>query len=66
MCHMVADNIEELHKMAQALGLRQWFQNQGRHQHYDLSKAKRKIAVGLGAIEVNERRIIQIIKEQQQ
>ena len=63
MCHMVSDNMEELHEMAQELGLRRYFQDQGRYPHYDISKSKRRIAVLLGAIEVDERQIIKIVKE---
>ncbi len=63
MCHMVADNTEELHKMAQALGLRRYFQDQGRYPQYDISRSKRRKALTLGAIEVDERRIIEVVKE---
>lgn len=59
---MVADTIEELHKMADAIGIKRgWFQGDAR-PHYDISKSKRKLAIRLGAIEVGERKIIEIIK----
>ena len=52
MCHMLSDNIEELHEFASKLGLkRSWFQN-GSAPHYDLSKEKRAQALKLGAIEL--------------
>lgn len=50
MCHMMADTEDELHAMADALGLRrEWFQG----DHYDISKGKRREAVKLGALEVS-------------
>lgn len=62
MCHMVATNMEELHEMAQELGLRRYFQGEGRYPHYDISMGKRRTAVALGAVEVSEREIIRIVK----
>ncbi len=51
-CHMYADTLEELHAMAQAIGMkREWFQNDADHPHYDLVPARRIRAVELGAIE---------------
>jgi len=50
MSHMVADSIEELHQMADEIGLpRKWFQ---RH-HYDICYSKKKLAVENGAIALN-------------
>jgi Protein of unknown function (DUF4031) len=51
-CHMATDgDIEELHQMAQRLGLRRaWFQA-GRLPHYDLTPSKRRLAVRFGAQE---------------
>lgn len=58
MCHMMADTIEELHDMAERLGLRRaWFQN-GKHPHYDICKAKRAEAVRLGAKEVTTKELL--------
>lgn len=46
MCHMIADTIEELHGMADLLGLqRKWFQG----DHYDISLTKRADALAYGA-----------------
>lgn len=56
MCHMVADSLEELHGMADRLGLkRQWFQGRASTPHYDICKSKRHQAVALGAEEVDYR-----------
>ena len=54
-CHMTADTEEELHVMANRLGLkRAWFQNHHPNPllwHYDLTANKRKQALRLGAVE---------------
>lgn len=54
MCHMVADTSEELHAMAQRIGvLRRWCQNQGTYrEHYDIALSKRKLAIVAGAREI--------------
>ena len=59
MCHMVADNIDELHEMAVILGVRDYFQD-GRHPHYDISLSKRKLAIKLGATECSRRDSVKI------
>jgi hypothetical protein len=54
MSHMIADTPDELHAMADLLGLdRAWFQHPPRASfwHYDVSQTKRKAAIQLGAIE---------------
>ena len=49
MCHMLADSEEELHAMADAIGVaRKWYQE----QHYDICLSKREQAVAAGAIEI--------------
>jgi len=59
MCHMVADSLEELHSMADAIGIRrQWFQSQASYPHYDICKAKRAQAISRGAVEVTGREMI--------
>ena len=60
MCHMVADSLQELHDMAGKLGLLIWFQSHARIPHYDISKTKRAVAISLGAIETDERQIVQV------
>jgi hypothetical protein len=55
-CHMDADTNEELHAMADKIGLkREWFQTgptKG-HEHYDITLPKRALAVKFGAIEID-------------
>ncbi len=55
-CHMFADSIDELHAMADRIGLkRAWFQDDARLPHYDLVPSKRALAVRCGAVEVSRR-----------
>jgi hypothetical protein len=69
---MTADNLDELHRMAERIGLkREWFQPHPRVQfaHYDLTPGKRAKAVLWGAMEVSlyeeARRIYaEIVREQ--
>ena len=52
MSHMLADSTDELHDMANKIGLkREWFQQKS-VPHYDLCQAKRKLAVEHGAKEI--------------
>lgn len=58
MAHMIADSVEELHRMADSIGVsRRHFQDK-RIPHYDICKSKRRIAVDLGAIEADELTIV--------
>jgi len=56
-CHMTADTLEELHAMADAIGMkRSWFQvSRGDIPHYDLVNSRRKAAIKRGAIEITTR-----------
>lgn len=63
MCHMTADTAEELHQMADKIGVaRKWFQSQSRYAHYDICKSKRALAVAAGAKEVTSKEIVPIAK----
>ena len=47
--HMVADDAEDLHRAAEALGLRrEWARDRGRTLHYDLPADVRERAIELG------------------
>lgn len=51
---MYADTLAELHAMAQRIGMkREWFQDHRVMPHYDLTPAKRALAVEFGAVEQN-------------
>jgi hypothetical protein len=62
MCHMVADSLDELHAMANEIGmLRIWFQAKS-FPHYDLSQPRRRAAVDLGAVEVDRRELVLVMR----
>jgi hypothetical protein len=65
MCHMIADSTHELLTMVDAIGVkRKWLQHSGTYrEHFDICLAKRKLAVELGAKEVDMRTIGKIIRE---
>ncbi len=52
MCHMVATTDEELHAMADRIGVaRKWHQAPPKHDsHYDIALSKRALAIAAGAI----------------
>jgi hypothetical protein len=64
MYHMVADTDEELHAMAGQIGVaRRWHQKAGTpHSHYDICKSMRVKAVELGAIEIGNAKLAEIIR----
>lgn len=51
---MIADTTEELHAMADRIGVRRrWFQEKsGPDEHYDIALSKRALAVKFGAVEI--------------
>lgn len=54
MCHMIGDTPDELHAMADRIGVaRRWFQAPPKASfwHYDVAKSKRELAVKAGAID---------------
>jgi hypothetical protein len=54
MCHMIADTDDELHAMADRIGVaRKWHQG----DHYDIALSKRAIAVKAGAREIPMRQL---------
>lgn len=58
-CHMYADDLEELHKMAIKIGLKkEWFQNHPHLKHYDLTPSKRELAIKHGAISHDRREAV--------
>lgn len=60
MCHMIADTEEELHAMADKIGVqRKWFQG----DHYDITKTKRALAVKAGAREITQRQLAALVWE---
>lgn len=63
-CHLIADTLGELHVFAARLGMkRSWFQQKnGNLPHYDLTVNKRKRAVQLGAVEIGQRKFVEILR----
>lgn len=57
MCHMIGDTDEELHAMADLIGVdRKWHQAPPEHDsHYDIALSKRALAVANGAVEITLR-----------
>jgi hypothetical protein len=51
--HMLANDLDELHAMADRIGLkREWFQGNTTFAHYDLTRPKRALAVQAGATRI--------------
>ncbi len=59
MSHMIADFDEELHQMANKIGVsRRWFQGPPDHDpHYDIAASKVSLAVSEGAMQINTRQL---------
>lgn len=60
MCHMLADTDDELHAMADKIGVaRRWWQSPAKTSgsHYDIASSKRRLAVEYEAVEVTLRQM---------
>jgi hypothetical protein len=59
MSHMLADSTEELLAMADAIGVdRRWLQKAGTsHEHFDVAKVKKDLAISKGAVLVSVREL---------
>lgn len=56
MSHMIADTAEELHAMADRIGVaRRWFQDKASGPHYDITMTKRREAIAAGAVPITLR-----------
>lgn len=64
MGHMMADSTEELLAMADRIGVaRKWIQHAGEpKEHFDVCWSKRVLAVSFGAIRVNPRKFVELIR----
>lgn len=64
MFHMVADSLQELHEMADKIGVaRRHFQNKAGKPHYDICRSRRNLAISLGAKSVPDKEIVLILKK---
>ena len=63
MSHMAADTLEELHQMAESIGVaKRHFQNKKGKPHYDICKQNKQKAIVLGAIEISDKKIIELYR----
>lgn len=65
MCHMLADTPDELHAMADRIGVaRRWFQAPPKASfwHYDVCMSKRALAVSAGAIECDRNALVAALR----
>lgn len=65
MSHMIADTRSELLEMVDKIGVqRKWIQDMWKQsEHYDISLAKKKIAIKHGAKLINARELVKIMNE---
>jgi len=67
MSHLIGDTEPELHAMAERIGLkRAWFQKattSAKTPHYDLCQEKRLAAIREGAIEIDRRQTVALIRK---
>ena len=62
-CHLLADTRDELHAMAEALGIpRRFFQDHPVRWHHDLPAPLRPRAVALGAREVSRAEVVAMLR----
>jgi len=63
LVHLVCQDLDNLHKFAQRIGLkREWFQDHPKHPHYDLMGRMVNRAVKAGAIVVSSREIVTLLR----
>lgn len=63
MCHMIADTPAELSAMAERIGVDpKWFQSHASTPHFDIAKSKRALAVAAGAVELEMRPFVAVMK----
>jgi hypothetical protein len=64
MSHMLADTEEELHAMAEKIGLKRgWFQDKASTPHYDVCQATREKAIAMGAVVADRRKTVDLIRK---
>lgn len=67
MSHMIADDEEELHAMADRIGLkRSWYQADASTPHYDVSQSKKRAAIEAGAVELERREFVEVVKRKRE
>lgn len=68
MSHMIADNKKELLEMAKKIGVNvKWIQKEGTaHEHFDVCKAKRTLAIKHGAVAISFMELGRMIAKRKQ
>lgn len=62
MSHMIADSLDELHEMADKLGInRKWYQDK-KVPHYDICQSKKALAIHHGAVLSDRRKMVELIR----
>lgn len=62
-CHLMADDLTELHLFASKIGLSAgMFQYDPKYPHYDITAKKRRLAVQMGAVEKYDLELIQYFR----
>ena len=62
MSHMIAHTVGELHEMAIKIGVKaKWFQNK-KIPHYDICQSKKKLAIENGAIELDRKDFVTVMR----
>lgn len=62
-CHLASLDLDELHQMAQRIGLqRKWFQSppQAKWPHYDTIARRRAEAIKLGAVPISNQDMVRL------
>lgn len=63
-CHMTADSKAELHDFAESIGVKRcWYHKGKSHPHYDITIDQKQKAIQLGAIEIDQRDLLQVCKQ---
>jgi hypothetical protein len=65
MCHMIANTPDELHAMAERIGMqRRWYQEPPKASfwHYDVAKGKRALAIAAGALECDRNTFVAALR----
>lgn len=66
MCHMIADTDDELHEMADRIGVaRKWWQAPPKHHsHYDIALSKKEMAIKAGAVAISQQQLAAMVRRQ--
>jgi hypothetical protein len=65
-CHLLADDLDELHRFAASLGIRRTsYQGPPKTAipHYDLTGFERRMAIALGAVACNREAIVAVVQQ---